>query len=221
MPRRWNLLLLAAAFTGLLFAATGCKDKDDPEPVPVPQYVLPFPDTPDQLMANFKTAYTDMDLDVYRDEVLRPDYTFVLLNETMEHFGLPDNLFEFADEVLITEKMFAGQPNEAGRVISDIEIQVLQPQGAWLPVLEADPYFGSVPGILYRNYNILIYFNMAGQFRYEVQGNQLFYVAPDTVMHEGVMTPRYRLRGQLDQTSAMLDKGTESNTWGSVKALFY
>ena len=73
--------------------------------------------------------------------------------------------------------MFSGQPNDAGRVIStDIEIQVLQPQGAWLPVPEADPYFGDVPGALVRNYNMLIYFNMQGDFRYEVQGEQIFFV---------------------------------------------
>jgi hypothetical protein len=220
MPRRWKLLLLAAAFTGLLLAAAGCKDNDGPGPIVVPQYVLPFPDTPDRLMANFKTAYTTMDLDAYRDEVLRPDYTFVLQNETVERFGLPDNLFGFEDEGLITEKMFAGQPNEEGKVLSDIEIQVLHPQGAWLPVPEADPYFASVPGTLVRNYNILIYFNMQGEFRYEVQGDQLFYVAPDTVLHDGALTPRYRLRGQLDQTARLLDKGTESSTWGTVKALF-
>jgi len=192
------LLLLSL----LLVAGGGCifSPDDNPPDILPPVDTLPFPDTPDKIIANFKTVYTDMDINLYRDEILSPDYTFVLLNETVEHFGLPDNLFEFEDEIRITGKMFSGQPNEAGRVLSDIEIQVLQPQGAWLPVPDNDPYFGGL-GAQVRNYNTLIYFNMQGEFRYEVQGNQLFYVAADTVMHDGALTPRYRLLGQLDQTT--------------------
>jgi hypothetical protein len=200
-----------------LVAVTGCKDKDDPVVPQVPEYVLPFPDTPNQLMANFKTAYGDMDLAVYRDEVLADTYDFVLQDATVEEFGLPDNLFDRADELRITGKMFAGQPNDLGSVISSIDIQSLEPRGAWLAVPETDAYFGDA-GTLVRNYNVLIYFNMQGDFRYEISGDELFYVSPDTVMHDGAMTPCYRLRGQLDQTS--VNKGTESETWSGVKALF-
>jgi hypothetical protein len=220
MKRSLRMTIMVLLAGVLLLAAAGCKDKDDPAPIDVPQDVLPFPDTPDQLMANFETAYAGMDLDVYRDEVLAEAYDFVLTPETVEHFGLPDGIFDLADELAITAKMFAGQPNEAGRVVSDIEVQVLQPQGAWLPVPETDPNFSGIPDALVRTYNMLIYFNMHGQFRYEVQGSQIFCVAPDTVLHEGALTPRYRLRGQVDQAAWHLDKGTENTTWGSLKALF-
>ncbi len=155
-----------------------------------------------------------MDLEVYRDEVLAEAYDFVLQASTVEEFGLPDNVFDRDAELAIAADMFSGQLNRDGKVLTDIEIQVLQPEGAWLPVPVVDPYFGDIPGALFRNYSVLIYFNVQGDFRYEVQGNQLFYVSPDTVMFEGAMTPCYRLRGQLDQTGILPAKGTETTTWG-------
>jgi hypothetical protein len=189
----------------LLLAAGGCifsPDDDGNDNPPPPEPTLPWPDTPDKLMDNFETVYTGMDLVGYREEVLSPHYTFVLQNETVEEFQLPDNLYEFSEDVAIHDKMFSGQPNSDGKVLTDIEIQELQPEGAWLPVTATDPYFGGYPGAKFRNYSLLFYFNVQGDFRYEVRGNSLFYVTADTLMHNGVMTPRYRLLGQLDQTSA-------------------
>lgn len=177
---------------------------------------LPFPATPEQLVANFVTALTTRDLAAYRDEVLHPSYRFVLQVDTVEEFGLPDNLFEFADELSISERMFSGQPNSVGGILDDIEIPLLQPQGAWLEVPASDPYFGGV-GALVRNYNVLMYFNMQGAFRYEVRGDCLVYILADTVEHDGVPTTRYRLLGQLDMTAT---KSTETVSWGDVKALF-
>jgi len=214
-----SIILIVLVLAGLV--ASGCNDKDDPVVLPpTPEYTLPFPDTPDQLMENFETAYAGMDLAVYRDEVLAETYDFVLTAETVEEFALPDNVFDRDEELAIAQRMFSGQLNSDGRVLWDIQIQVLAPEGTWLPVPVVDPYFGSVPGALFRNYHLLFYFNMQGDFRYAVMGNQLFYVVPDTVMHEGVMTPRFRLRGQLDQTAIIGPKSTEAMTWGSVKALY-
>ncbi len=200
--RKLAMLLLMM----LLLASGGCifsPDDGGGDDIIPPEPPLPFADDPDQLIANFKTVYTDMNINLYRDEVLSEDYTFVLQAETVEEFQLSDNIYEYADEIVIAEKMFSGQPNSQNRVLSTIEIQVLQPQGAWLPVPANDPYFGGFPGARFRNYSILSYFNMQGDFRYEIQGNVLFYVTADTVMHEGAMTPRYKLLGQLDQTSVL------------------
>ena len=133
---------------------------------------------------------------------------------------MPDNLYEHADELAIAEHMFTGQPNSSGRVLANIEIQILQPEGTWLPVPANDPYFGHHPGAHFRNYSLLFYFNTQGDLRYEIYGNCLFYVSVETVMHDGVMTPRYLLLGQLDQTSYWLNKATESASWSSVKALW-
>jgi hypothetical protein len=189
-----------------LLAAGGCifsPDDDGDNNNPPPPTTLPWPDTPDKLIANFKTVYSGMDITPYRDEVLSPDYTFVLQAATVEEFGLSDNIYEYADEIVIADKMFSGQPNLNGKVLTDIEIQVLQPEGAWLNVPANDPYFGGFPGAKFRNYSLLFYFNVQGDFRYEVRGNSLFYVTADTLLRNGVPTPYYRLLGQLDQTSIL------------------
>lgn len=202
LSRNLSMLLLMM----LLLASGGCifSPDDDGGDDPIdPPPTLPFPDTPDKLIANFKTVYTAMDINLYRDEVLSPDYTFVLQASTVEEFGLSDNIYEFEDEVAIVEHMFSGVPNRDGKVLTDIEIQVLQPEGAWLAVPANDPYYGGFPGAKFRNYTMLFYFNVQGDFRYEVQGNQLFYVTAEEEMHNGVMTPRYRLLGQIDQTSIL------------------
>ncbi len=201
--RKLSLLLLMM----LLLASGGCifsPDDDGDDNIIPPDPELPFPDTPDQLIANFKTVYTGMDFNAYRDEILSEDYTFVLQAETVEEFELSDNIYEYADELVIAQKMFSGQPNQDGVVLSTIEIQSLQPQGGWLDVPANDPYFGGYPGARFRNYIIVSYFiAQGGDFRYEVQGNVLFYVTSTEEMHEGALTPRYRLLGQLDQTAVI------------------
>ncbi len=183
---------------------------------------LPFADTPDRLVDNFLFTYQAMDIDLYRDDILSENYIFLLQAETVEEFELQDNIYEYDDELAIAQKMFSGQPDQNGVVLSTIEIQSLQPQGGWYDVPANDPYFGGYPGARFRNYNILSYFNaQSGWFRYEVQGNVLFYVTSEEVMHDGVLTPQYRLLGQLDQTSFWLNgKATESTTWSDVKAMF-
>jgi hypothetical protein len=189
----------------LMLASGGCifSPDDAGGPDPIVEDPLPFPDDPDQLIANFKTVYSGMDHTRYRDEILSPDYTFVLQVETVEEFGLSSNIYEYADEVAISAKMFSGLPNLRGKVLTAIEMQVLQPEGAWLPVAANDPYFGGFPGARVRNYSMLFYFNSQDAFRYEVRGNQMFYVTADTVMRNGVMTPRYKLLGQLDLTTIL------------------
>jgi hypothetical protein len=219
MTRRWRTAMIMLLACGALLALGGC-DKGEPPEQPHETTGLPFADTPDQLMANFETAYTDMNLDAYRDEVLADAYDFVLLPETVDCFGLLDGTFGHADELAITQKMFSGQPNEAGRVLADLEITEFQPQGGWLPVAETDSTFGGIPGALLRRYDVLMFANMQGEFRYVVQGMQIFCVAPDTVLHEGAPTPRYRLRGQIDLTVVNLDKATDVAPWGTLKALF-
>lgn len=189
------LAMLALATGGCIFSPDdeGGTDVDPPTP-------LPFPSTPEQLMANFKTVYTDMDLVRYREEILSPDYVFVLQGETVEEFGLPDNIFEYEDELRIAGKMFGGEENSRQQVLTAIEMPTLQPQGAWLPVPATDPYFGGV-GAVVCNYNLLSYFNMRGDFRFEVRGSTLFYAVATEEMHDGVLTPRYRLLGQVDATA--------------------
>jgi len=182
---------------------------------------LPFPDTPDQLIANFEAAYGDMDLDAYRDEVLADAYTFVLQPETVEAFALADSLLDRDDELVIAQRMFTGQPNLDDRVLASIQMVERQPLSPWEPVPADDPHFGALPATLRRRFSLTYIFATQGDFGYQVVGAQVFYVACDTVLHEGAMTPRYRLRGQLDQTVIQPVAGTDVETWGGVKAYWF
>lgn len=199
---------------------SGCSD-DDPSTKPNPQsYRLPFPDTPDQLMANFQTAVATRDLDAYRDEILADQYEFILQNQTVQQFGLPRAVLDRSAELAITQKMFSGQPNEDGRVLAAIDFQIFQPHGPWMPVPAADGYFQAIPGALVRNFDLVIVFDMQGDLDYEIQGQQLFYAIPDIRLRDGNMVQCYRLRGQLDACSLVSPDQTAAATWGSVKAQY-
>jgi hypothetical protein len=218
--RRYLFRGLSALVVGVAVLVGGCDQGDPPEQIE-PSVGLPFPDTPDQLIDNFKTAYGGMDLEAYRDDVLSDQYTFVLQPETVEEFALADSLFDRDDELAIAETMFSGQPNAWDRVLTSIEMLELQPLSAWEAVPANDPYFGSLPETQRRRFSLIFYFAIQGDFRYEVLGAQVFYVECDSVLHRGVMTPRYRLRGQIDQTVLRPGKGTDQATWGTVKALWH
>lgn len=212
-----SCVLLALA----LFAIAGCSGDDDSQAGPnAPAYRLPFPDTPDQLIANFQIALTTLDLAAYRDEILADRYEFILQGPTVQEFGLPDGVFDRVEELAIVQRMFTGQPNEAGKVLTAIEVQSLQPHGPWLEVPQADVYFRDLPGALVRNYDLVIYFHLQDDSRYEVRGQQLFYATPDVRLFEGAMTQCYRLRGQLDACTLSSRDQTEMMTWGAVKAHF-
>lgn len=209
----WITLSLA------LVAVVGCGDEDDVIAPPPPD-LPPIADTPDELMANYQIAYSDMNIAAYRDAVLADTYEFILRDETVEEFEIPDGEFDLDEELAITEKMFSGQANAEGKVLTDIEIQVFQPDGTWQPVAPSDPHFGTVPGALSRMYSVLIYFNVQGDFRYKIHGSQVFYVVADTIMHQDTPTQCYRLRGQLDLSSILPKRAVENTTWSELKALY-
>jgi hypothetical protein len=208
-------LLLACCFT---LPLVGCNDKEDPTGPESPGIVEPV--TPDNLVANFKTAYDAMDLASYRDDVLAAGYRFLLQAETVEEYGLPDSTLSRADEVAVAGAMFTGQANNDGQILSAVEIQAFQPQGAWMSVPPDDPNFGDVTGAKVRTYSVLVNFSLQGDTRYEVSGLQLIYVVPDTVTTDGTPIIRFRLLGQLDLTGDG-PKGVDSLSWSDVKALWY
>ncbi len=199
-----RLLGLLAACC-LVLPLAGCNDQDDPSGPEVPG---PCFETPDALVAAFLVLYTGQDLATYRDNLLAPDYLFVLQPQTVVDFELPDDVFTFADEAAIAAAMFSGQLNARGEVLDSIEVQEFTPQGTWLDVEATDPNFGDVPGARVRTYAITMVFNIVGEQRYEVSGLQLIYVTGDNC----------HLLGQVDLTGD--GKGTEAASWSDIKALW-
>ena len=220
MPLRSCALPMLATLCVLAALIPGCKSDDGPTGVPLTPE-LPVADTPDQLIANFAAVYAGLDLAIYRDDILADQYAFVLQPETVDAFDLPANRLDRDDELVIASHLFGGTPSRTGEALGGIVFESLQPQGAWQPVAENDPFFPGLPGALVRSYTLAISFGTVGDAIYTVAGDQLFYVVAQTVPRDGVPTTRYLLRGQVDLTTGELRKGVEPLTWGDVKAMWW
>jgi len=187
------LLLVALASAGCLFSP-------DPSPdPPPPAVVIPFPDSEDQLIANFKTAYTGMKIDDYRP-VLHPQYVFILRPEDV----LPgeSDRFTYAEELAVTENMFSGLPIERPGdspvpAISGIAISTLNRLGTWITVGADDPDF---PNTRRGLYEIQLSFSRAGANTIIVNGQQEFYVTSKDSLVDGATKQYWQLRGQRDLT---------------------
>jgi len=219
MMRNRLLTLLVAVLAALTVAGCfGGDDEDGTGRLIVGPPPVPFADTPDQAIANFATAYEARDMSIYTDHVLHAQYRFVLQQQTVEDFGLPDNLYEYEDEVALSTKLFGEQPGSSGQIITQIDVERLQPQGVWDVVGDSDQYFGDVENAMRRTYNVKIIGFVQGQnLQLIVEGNVIFYVAPVTIEWDGETHEVYRLLGNWDYTAG---KATQSTTWSSLKALY-
>lgn len=187
------LLLVALAGSGCLFSPD-----DDTKPPPPPP-VIPFPDTEDQLITNFKTTYTSMKIDDYRP-VLHPQYVFILRKEDVPP-GESDR-FTYAEELAVAENMFSGLPIERPGdttvpAISSIAIAVLTRLGEWSSVGPNDTNF---PNTRRGLYEIQLTFSRADANTIMVKGKQEFYVASRDSLVNGVTKPYFQIRGQWDLT---------------------
>ncbi len=187
------LLLAVLTGSGCLFSP----DNDTQPPPPPP--VIPFPDSEDQLIANFKTAYTSMNIDNYRP-VLHPDYLFILRAEDVPPGG--SDRFTYAEELAVTENMFSGLPIERPGdttvpAISSISIAVLNRLGIWIDVGPSDTNF---PNTRKGLYEIQITFSRPDANTIIVNGEQEFYVASRDSVANGLTRQYFQLRGQVDMT---------------------
>ncbi|HOX25656.1 MAG TPA: hypothetical protein PLL30_11195 [Candidatus Krumholzibacteria bacterium] len=177
-------------FTMLLvaFAASGCifSPGDDPEP-PAPPPVDVCAAAPDTAMLRFQQIYSARNLDAY-GELLSREYKWI---------PQEGEIYTYDVEIEVARKMFNALPGEGGVSISDISVDLLQPQGIWQPTPEDDPNFGGFPGSQYRNYIVDIKFQISGQnLVYRVQGPVLYYVMAEDVDGETC----YKILGMVDAT---------------------
>jgi hypothetical protein len=205
------IVLLAVSMSGCLFSP---EHKKDP---PVPPPLIPFADTPDQLMVNFKAAYGGMKIDDYR-AVLAPNYQFILRAADVPA-GQSDR-FTFAEEMHIAENMFSGNAVQkpdgtTAPGISGITVAVMTRTQTWADVGATDPDFPLTKRGLYE---IQISFARAGYNTIIVTGSQEFFVSVRDSMVNGVAKPFCQLRGQRDLSNGT--KATEMSSWGGVKSLY-
>ena len=197
---RWRFLLVTTLATALVFTG-GClfspeNDEEQREKPPATEY--PWPGSPEQLMANFSTAYSEMDINQYR-EILHPDFIFKFLATDLEQIEVPggDRWFR-VDELESTTKMFNGSPGWDGENtvpgISDITFELFDQDGVWG---ETDDNV-DFPGTQRAVYNVQVSFLRAGNATIQVKGQALFYVTAKDSTNGGLPAQYYQLQGWVD-----------------------
>jgi hypothetical protein len=203
MRHERKLLALPALAALLALAASGCifSPDDDGGGGGTPPPPRPFPDSADQVMANFRSAYTAMDIDYYND-VLHNDYRFLFKPE--DAASLPTSFYTKAEEMEATENMFSGEAHQrpdggSEPGISGITIGTWIRQGLWTDIGPNDPDF---PNTRRAVYEVALDFARAGFSTIQVRGQQEFYVSSRDSLVNGVTLQFYQVRGQRDLTNS-------------------
>lgn len=205
---------LAAVATVLLLSACS----DDPAPTPPVGPPADFPDTPDQLMANFQAAYEHMDPEQLM-VTLHPQHLTYLQQETINNFPDLGPTLDRQEEQRIHERMFSGHDvtDPDGALVPGIQavaFQTLQRQGNWALSPEGD----TIPDTEMALYDVVILLDRGTNHTIlKVQGSIKFYVVAHDSLIGGQTLPYYRMRGQVDLTEG---KAMEMTPWGLVKGLF-
>lgn len=196
--------LFLLAIVALLVAPAGCifSPDDEPDPGPGPGPVgLPFPSSPDILMANFQKVYEDMDYNNFKD-MLHPDYITLLQASTQQEFPDVGPTLDLAEELRIHQRMFGGQPvtDPDGNLvpgISTISFQTFQQVDTWTTSQPNDV----IPNAEASNYEVTFLFDRPGFSTLKVDGQIKFYVVGRDSTVDGTVRTYWQMRGQQDLTS--------------------
>jgi hypothetical protein len=179
---------------------------------------LPFPGTENQLMANFRTTYEDMNVDTMAD-LLHADFITILQNSTIQEFPDVGTTLDLTEELRIAERMFSGQPvtdpdGDLVQAVSIISFNIFEQQGTWADSQPNDV----IPNARFALFDVTFLFGRPGASTLKVEGQIKFYVAGRDSVVGGLTKTYWQMIGQQDLTNS--GKAVESNSWGSVKALF-
>lgn len=221
-PDRMRVLVLVAVALALL--AVGCSEEDNPFIIDtggdIPASKLPFPATPDQLMANFLAVYETADLEEY-GLLLAPGFATRLQPATIQDYPQVGSTLDVAEETRSHTRMFSGEDlvDAGGAFLPGIEsfdFTLFSKVVDWGVSLPTDP----VPNTLSALYNVqLVVFRGEQNPVISVSGLIRFYVKPATGRVDGESKTYYRMVSQLDLTEG--GKASEQTPWGSLKALYY
>ncbi|MCK9997410.1 MAG: hypothetical protein KAH56_14140 [Candidatus Krumholzibacteria bacterium] len=199
-----KFFLLLAGFA-LLVATAGCifsPDDDPGDDPPPPPPALPFPGSPDVLMANFQTIYETMDYDEYR-KIMHPDFLTILQEETIIDFPDVGTTLDVNEELRIHERMFSGDSLEDpdGNLVpgvNNISFSNFRALDAWT----VSPGDDIIPNAEWAPFEVDFLFDRGEGFStLKVEGTIKFYVASRDSMHEGTVQKYYQMRGQVDLTN--------------------
>ncbi len=183
----------------VVMGAAGCFRPDDIiETDPPAKYV--FPTTPDDLMANFVTAYTTRDVAGYGD-LLHEDFIFSFQACDVAKLGLSKNHYTRADEIQTARNMFSGKAyhKSNGQVvpaITGINFVQWQQLGAWRSAEDSAP-----AGALRVSVECLVTMERQGAATIRVAGQSIFTALPVQIeVQDGVFHEGYQMLGWVDLT---------------------
>lgn len=202
MLKTKNLVLLTLAL--VLTAAGGCIFSPGEDPPctdcnPVPG--LPFPDSPEQLMLNFKAIYEDMNFAEYR-KMVHPDYIMILQPSTQTEFPDVGPTLDISEELQMHDRMFSKQDVTDPDGLSvpgvqTIQFQTFARQNPWSRSAGDD----QIPNADFALYDVVFLFDLGAREKVlKVQGAIKFYVTHRDSVVSGVTKPFYQMYGQIDLT---------------------
>ena len=210
------LLLTAAAVLAAALVLAGCSD-DDPVGTGIP--VVTQPESPDQLLTVFRTAYEAGDLGQYL-ALLDQGYLTLLSPVTMNDFPTLGASLDAAREKSIHEKMFSGLDftDPDGYPVPAVEaiaFGVFLRMDLWQPTDDEEHF----PGAEWAPFSVQILFDRGQQYwTSRVDGIVKIYIRAHETGTGGAKKTYYLLAGMVDLTG--MAKGSESTSWGNVKALY-
>jgi hypothetical protein len=198
-----KFFLLLAGFI-LLIAPAGCifsPDEDPGDTPPPPAVVMPFPGSPDVLMANFQTIYETMDIDEYR-KIMHPDYLTILQEDTIDEFPDVGTTLDVNEELRIHDRMFSGDsvtdPNgDFVPGVAGISFSKFRALDAWA----VSPGDDIIPNAEWAPFEVEFLFDRGQEFStLSVTGTIKFYVTSRDSLHQGSDKQYYQMIGQVDLT---------------------
>jgi len=202
MRRSLDLLVVLAFLCAL---AGGCFDAEDSPIDPDPAVsTYPFPDTAEQLMANVRAAYEDMDITEYAF-TLHEDFVFLFSTECL--IAPVGGSYTREEDLLHTGRLLSGETgydqvhDRVLPAVRDIEIVEFENLTGWSEVAPEEPGF---PGGMKAMYAVTAFMTLdtADDNSYGIDGLQVYYVKQDAEsVPEGESRLCFYLVGQKDLAS--------------------
>ncbi len=178
------------------------------------EYEELFPDTPDKVIQNLRSAYQQMNIDAYR-HILHPNFVFKFQQYDIDNLNLPSDHFTREEDLASTENMFSGQIVGEVPAVGSISWPMLEGISVW-----ETSYNPEYPNSQRRLYSFAINITRPGATTLIFHGQQEFYVTSRDSMVDGSPTPYWQLLGQVDLSDTGVARGTEDATWGVIKWLY-
>ncbi len=167
-----------------------------------------FPDTEDQLLANFLWSFRTLDLDGYGG-TLHNSFRFKFQEFDVERFDLPSQFLSRDEELEVAALTYAPESN-----IVAIRLEQFYNLMPWTDAPSHPDFPGSRRSVFFLEMSV----ERADANDLHIEGLQEFFaVSRDSVLQGGEVHPYFEMVGQIDQSNAQ--KTTELVSWGAFKVM--